>query len=79
MGMLGAVAVLGAAAACALFLVTTTQIPAVFSGEQAEALMRANRSNFGWEKAALVAGAAVAAAVPAALVARRRATRGTRR
>ncbi len=75
LGGLSAAAVIGAAAACALFLVAAMQIPAVFGQEDAEALMRANRANFGWTKAIVIAAATLVAALPATFVARKRAGR----
>lgn len=70
-GVLLVSAVVGAVGACALFLVATTQIPAIFGGEDAELMMTANRAAFGWSKLAAVVGATAVVVLPAVALARR--------
>lgn len=62
------IGLLGAAFACILFLVGATQIPAVFSGENAEQVMRETRAAVLWTPVWVVVAATGVAAIAAAIV-----------
>ncbi len=63
-----AIGLLGSAAACILFLVGATQIPAVFGGENAEQVMIETRAGVLWTPVSIVVIASGVVAIAAAVV-----------